>query len=146
MEIFTVGASGTNGRKLVELLRRVEASALIDTRIHPNSQLSGYAKQDNLAYLLELALQIPLIYSPSFCPTESMLKNYRSKKLTWQQYETEYLHLIQERKVERDVSSDWGQRPVLLCSEPTPENCHRRLAAEYLSEQVLDARVIHLLH
>jgi uncharacterized protein (DUF488 family) len=32
----------------------------------------------------------------------------------------------------------------LLCSEATPEHCHRRLLAEYLSEQWGGIRIVHL--
>ena len=35
--------------------------------------------------------------------------------------------------------------PCLLCSEPTPEHCHRRLLAEYLAEQLGGIVVTHLL-
>lgn len=31
-----------------------------------------------------------------------------------------------------------------LCSEPTPEKCHRRLLAEYLKEQYPEIEIIHL--
>jgi len=33
---------------------------------------------------------------------------------------------------------------VLLCSEPTAEHCHRRLALEYLQEKWGDLEIVHL--
>jgi hypothetical protein len=35
------------------------------------------------------------------------------------------------------------EKVCLLCSEPTPENCHRRLVAEQLVQSI-DADIIHL--
>ena len=46
-----------------------------------------------------------------------------------------------ERAVETSIDRRLFDVPVaLMCSEPTPECCHRRLAAEYLAER--DARGI----
>jgi uncharacterized protein (DUF488 family) len=35
-------------------------------------------------------------------------------------------------------------RTVLLCSEATPEHCHRRLVAEYLQDRWGGLKIIHL--
>ena len=32
----------------------------------------------------------------------------------------------------------------LLCSEYTPENCHRRLVAEHIQKHLADIEVVHL--
>ncbi len=145
MEIFTIGSSGTNGRRLVENLGRARATALVDTRIHPNSQLAGFAKQDNLQYLLELTLGIPLIHAEEFCPPEGLLRQYRNKDIDWAQYESEYLSILANREARSSITAQWGLRPVLLCSEPTPTRCHRRLAAEYISGGNIDISITHLL-
>ncbi|MFI8594325.1 DUF488 family protein [Microbacterium sp. NPDC078428] len=34
---------------------------------------------------------------------------------------------------------------VLLCSEASPDRCHRRLAAEYLASAWGDTGIVHLL-
>ena len=43
-----------------------------------------------------------------------------------------FLALMAERKVEDTVAREVIDGGCLLCSEATPENCHRRLVAEYL--------------
>jgi hypothetical protein len=50
-----------------------------------------------------------------------------------------------ERKIEERVSRSLFDGPaVLLCSEPTPENCHRRLVVEYLQDKWGDIQARHL--
>jgi len=146
MEIQTIGASGTTGRALIQILRNSGSTSLIDTRIHPNSQLAGYAKQDNLEFLLELTLGIPLIYAEAFCPTADLLKRYRAKEIDWLEYETQYKDLLESRNALSTVKQVWGEKPTILCSEPTPDRCHRRLAAEYIARNTVDSKVTHLLH
>ena len=51
-----------------------------------------------------------------------------------------------ERRAEERISSGFFQVPtVLLCSEPKPDQCHRRLALEYLNKAWGGTlRVVHL--
>jgi hypothetical protein len=34
--------------------------------------------------------------------------------------------------------------PCLLCAEQTPEQCHRRLVAEYWAQQIPGTKIVHL--
>jgi uncharacterized protein (DUF488 family) len=65
--------------------------------------------------------------------------------MSWDEYAAEYLRLIQARGVESTLQEAGLDKSCLLCSEPKPDRCHRRLAAEYLrgcSDGALE--VIHL--
>ena len=58
-----------------------------------------------------------------------------------------FTELMQERRIEVVLSPSFFEGPsALLCSEATPEHCHRRLVLEYLQRTWLsDAiRAIHL--
>ena len=46
--------------------------------------------------------------------------------------EREFLALMADRRVEETLSREVLDGGCLLCSENTPEHCHRRLVAEYL--------------
>ena len=78
-------------------------------------------------------------------PTVNLLKKYH-KDHNWVYYERAYLELIRERKIEKRIHAGIFQEPsVLLCTEPTAEHCHRRLAAEYIKENMLpNLEIIHL--
>ena len=67
-----------------------------------------------------------------FAPTKELLSQYRKKEITWDDYEIEYLNLLDLRKVAQKVEIKQLHKNCLLCSEHTPEYCHRRLLAEYL--------------
>jgi len=45
------------------------------------------------------------------------------------------LDLLSERNAEKHISWELLDGGCLLCSEEKPDNCHRRLVAEYLSEK-----------
>jgi uncharacterized protein (DUF488 family) len=53
--------------------------------------------------------------------------------------------LMRQRRIEKELSADdFKRRTVLLCSEDTPEHCHRRLVAEHLAARWPDVQIIHL--
>ncbi len=69
----------------------------------------------------------------------------KARRITWPEYEQRLLALLQERRVEDTVDRALFDQPVvLLCSEPTPERCHRRLVAEYLSAKWGGLSITHL--
>jgi uncharacterized protein (DUF488 family) len=52
---------------------------------------------------------------------------------------------MRARKVESALSKEsFGRRTVLLCSEATAEQCHRRLALEYLQSHWGGFTIVHL--
>jgi hypothetical protein len=74
-----------------------------------------------------------------------MLDAYKKHKGSWQEYERLFLELLARRKIEEAVPRALFTGPaVLLCSEPTPEHCHRRLVLEYLQSKWDDLRAVHL--
>ena len=133
MEICTIGTSGITAERFFRALSEAQVSLLIDTRLHPNSQLAGYAKQDSLVYFLDKILGIGYKHEPMLAPTDEKLKEYRAKNISWDTYAEGYLSKLTQSNLKDELDiSEWGSNPVLLCSETTPEFCHRRLAAEYL--------------
>lgn len=82
--------------------------------------------------------QKELRYEELYAPTKELLGDYQKKEITWDEYEEKFSALMEERRLERDFSEKYMQyhRTLLLCSEPTPEKCHRRLVAEYLKEKL----------
>ena len=74
-----------------------------------------------------------------------MFKEYR-KEGDWNLYESRYIRLLEERGVSESIDREvFGDGVVLLCSERTPEKCHRRLAAEYLKANGFPgAEILHL--
>jgi uncharacterized protein YeaO (DUF488 family) len=114
-------------------------------RLGNTSQLAGFAKQDDLAYFLQEICQAEYLHRPDLSPSKEILAGYKSKELSWEEYEASFLELLAQRKVETTLDPRLFEVPtVLLCSEPTPEHCHRRLVAEYLAKKWADTVIVHL--
>ncbi len=74
-----------------------------------------------------------------------MLDAYKKEKGPWQDYEWKFLSLMAERKIEENLDRTLFSIPtVLLCSEPKPDQCHRRLVLEYLRDKWSDLDIRHL--
>jgi uncharacterized protein (DUF488 family) len=118
---------------------------LIDVRLNNTSQLAGFTKRDDLRYFLREICRAEYHHEPALAPTKEILDAYKKKQISWEEYETRYVALLAERGAEAAVDRRLFDVPaVLLCSEPKPERCHRRLAAEYLAEKWGGVEVVHL--
>jgi hypothetical protein len=53
--------------------------------------------------------------------------------------------LLQSRSVEKEISKDLLDGACLLCSDETPEHCHRRLVAEYPQQKWPNVEITHLI-
>lgn len=142
--LTTIGFSKKHLRKFVDLLQSQAVAHLIDTRLNNTSQLSGYAKKDDLMYIMSL---VDIKYTHNFllAPEGQMLDDYRKKRIGWGEYEKQYIGLLEKRKVENDIDELFAYGvPCFLCSEDKPHHCHRRLLAEYLQQFRDDIKIIHL--
>ena len=143
MRIFTIGFTKTTARHFFERLKRSGARRLLDVRLNNVSQLSGFAKRDDLAFFAEALCGIDYEHFPQLAPTKRMLDDYRKNGRTWDDYESDFLRLMAERQIE-EMNQAEIDNGCLLCSEDTPHFCHRRLVAEYLREKWKDVEVTHL--
>jgi len=146
VEIFTIGFTRTTAEDFFERLKTNRIERLLDVRLNNKSQLAGFAKRDDLAYFLREMVGAEYEHAPLLAPTQDLLDDFKKKKeMPWEEYEDRFLELIAERKIEDQLTpADFSQRTVLLCSEDTPERCHRRLVAEYLRDHWGDVEIVHL--
>ena len=117
----------------------------MDVRLNNVSQLAGFAKRDDLRFFLEAICNIEYVHLPLLAPTQEMLDTYRKAKGSWDNYEKQFLELMAQRKIETELRKDLIDAGCLLCSEETPEHCHRRLVAEYLSKQWGAVEIQHIV-
>ena len=118
---------------------------MIDVRLNNTSQLAAFAKRDDLEFFLRELCSADYRHEPLLAPTDDILDAYKKKQIAWDEYETRYVDLLIDRAAETAVDRHLFDVPaVLLCSESSPEHCHRRLAAEYLAGKWGDVKVVHL--
>ncbi len=143
--IYTIGHTKKGLERFVRLLQEAGVDAVVDIRLHNTSQLAGFAKRDDLAFLLREGFGIEYEYHPDLAPTPEILDAYRSGG-DWVAYEDAFLPLLAERNAEaigRELLSRY-RHLCLLCAEPTPDHCHRRLVAEWWAERLPGVEVVHL--
>ena len=143
MKIFTIGFTKTTAEKFFSRLKRSGTRRIVDVRLNNKSQLSGFAKRDDLSYFAEELCGMGYRHMPELAPTQDILDAYKKKKGPWSEYEEKFLDLMAERQIER-IDREQLDGGCLLCSEDKPHHCHRRLVAEYLNQKWGDVEIVHL--
>ncbi len=143
--LFTIGFTKKDARTFFGILVSSKVKTILDVRLNNVSQLAAFTKRDDLKYFLELH-HIGYHHLPVFAPTQEILDGYKKHGMPWSEYESKYARLLEARKnaVLNAVASIDLDRACLLCSEAVPENCHRRLAAEWLKSQGVITKIVHL--
>ncbi len=142
--IYTIGFTRKSADKFFTLMGRSGVRRVIDVRLNNSSQLAGFAKRDDLRYFLKTICDIGYRHEPMLAPTKAILENYKKNGGAWDDYEPSFIELMAERRIEHHLPKDIVNNGCLLCSEPEPDWCHRRLAAEYLQKQWGDVDIRHL--
>ena len=145
--IFTIGFTQKTAEEFFRLLQEAQVQKVIDIRENRIGQLAGFAKYPDLAYFLDRICAIAYEYQPIFAPSAEIRTAYRQTG-DWVQYEKSYRELMaQRRAVEQVDAASFEGRVALLCSEPEPEKCHRRLVAEMLAKHwAAQGRQIEIQH
>lgn len=145
MEVFTIGFTQKSAAEFFGLLKSAGIKRLIDVRLNNVSQLAGFTKRDDLAFFVRELCGAEYVHEPRLAPTQDMLDAYKKSKGSWAEYERRFLQLMADRQIETALDRALFTGPaVLLCSEPTPEHCHRRLVLDYLQDKWADIRPVHL--
>ena len=144
MRVHTLGFTKKSAETFFELVRASGASRVIDVRLNNVSQLAGFTKRDDLAYFLRHVCSLDYEHMPDLAPTPDILKAYRDGAMAWDEYESRFLSLMSERRIEERPIRHLIDNAALLCSEETADHCHRRLVAEYLQRHWGAMEIIHL--
>jgi uncharacterized protein (DUF488 family) len=145
MKIFTIGFTKKSAETFFTRLRGAGVRTLIDVRLDNVSQLAGFTKKDDLRYFTKAICNIDYIHLPELAPTPEILNPYKKAKHgDWPLYERQFLDLMHLRHIEKTTLREIMDDGCLLCSEEKPDNCHRRLVAEYLRDTWGDVEIEHI--
>ncbi len=144
IHLFTIGFTRKSARQFFSTLAEAGVRRVVDVRLNNVSQLAGFTKKADLEYFLEQIGNIDYLHLPDLAPTQELLDAYKKRGGSWEAYEGGFLALLAQRRVEERIPPDMLDRGCLLCSEPAPEHCHRRLVAEYLREKWGGVAIHHL--
>ncbi len=143
VRLFTIGFTQKTAQMFFETLRNAGVRRLVDIRLRNTSQMAGFTKRDDLDYFVRSILQADYTHLPLLAPSESILDAYKANH-DWDRYQLDFLSLLRARRVSEVLAADQFRDACLLCSEPSPEQCHRRLVAEYLRASWPAVEIRHL--
>jgi hypothetical protein len=106
MTTFTIGFTEKPAERFFLLLREAGVKSLLDVRLNNTSQLSGFAKRDDLKFFLREICEISYREVKDLAPSKLIWLTTK-KTLDWNRYEDLYLNELSKRSVERLVERDW---------------------------------------
>ena len=145
MKLFTIGFTRKTAEQFFRKLKTAGVKRLVDIRLNNTSQLAGFAKRDDLAYFLKAICDIEYVHVPDLAPNKELLDLLKKKKGAWEDYEAGFLDLLARRNMNDEILRETlNECDCLLCSEHTPEHCHRRIVAERLKSYDKSVEIFHL--
>lgn len=139
-KIFTIGFSGKKPDDFLDILNAAKINCVWDIRLWRTSTYVPFYSGDSLAATLGPRYE----YHQEFAPTTGILAGYKEGRITWSDYERMYRELLATRHPIEGLAPADIYRICLLCTEKSALQCHRRLAAEYIAEQIPDTEIVHL--
>ena len=143
-KIFTIGFTKKSAESFFGKLKKAGVKKIIDVRLNNKSQLAAFTKKDDLIYFLDKLLGIKYRHEPLLAPAKEILNAYKKKEIGWPEYKKRFLKLLKERKAQNLIDIDELDGSCFLCSEAEPDNCHRRLVAEYMKKYHKGIVISHL--
>lgn len=148
--IYTIGFAGKTRDQFMEILDTVRAcptkpgrsgvQVLIDIRLWRVARFMPWASSSNLAATLGDRYRT----IPELAPTRELLTAYKDRTIDWPGYETIFNNILRDRQVEKLFTPDTLDGVCFLCTEKSPDHCHRRLVAEYLTHHFPGTKIAHL--
>lgn len=144
--VYSIGFTRTTAEHFFNRLKDNGIRRLLDVRLNNTSQLAGWARQADLPFFLRTVAGAEYVHEPLLAPTSDILDAYKKHGGDWSVYVEKFDALLAERKIEdavpRALLTDTPT--VLLCSEHTADQCHRRLVLEYLQAKWGNLEIVHL--
>lgn len=145
-KIFTIGSARKTAEEFFTLLEENGVKKIIDVRLFNRSQLLGFTKYPDIEYFLRNLSGIDYVHDLQFAPSEMILDSYKKKYINWQDYEEAFAARMKTQNIDEYIKKNYAEHEsyCLMCTEISPQYCHRRLVAEKISEVLGDVEVIHL--
>lgn len=144
INLYTIGFTKKSAEIFFEILIENGIKKILDIRYNNVSQLAAFSKGKDLEYFAKIIANIEYEHWTDAAPTKKLLSNYRAGETTWEEYQEIYIKTLESRDILNKIDINDLDGCCLLSSEHIPDNCHRRLLAEYLRNVNDDIEIIHL--
>ena len=101
MNLFTIGFTRKTAKEFFELIKSHNIEILADVRFNNNSQLAGFTKKRDLPYFLKNLCDCEYSNCPELAPSSEILKPYKKKLITWEEYSQKYISLMETYNTRR---------------------------------------------
>lgn len=148
INIYTIGFTKKDAKHFFNIIKEEGITLIIDVRLNNTSQLAGFSKYPDIVYFLEKCSGCAYISDKRFAPLESTLILYKTKKISWEEYVSQFNSTMKDRNIEKYIKEKYEnviekEKICFLCSEEMPEHCHRSLIANLFSK-LFNTNIIHL--
>jgi len=146
MNLYTIGFTKKSARAFFELLKTNGVEMLVDIRLNNSSQLAGFSKGSDLEYFLNKICSCGYRHEIIFAPTKEIMEGFKAKKISFEQFAKLYSELMNTRDALDYFTKNYAgfKNVCLLCSEDTPDHCHRQVLANLLVKAIPKSSVKHL--
>ena len=135
IRLLTIGFTQKTAEQFFGLLEAAGVRMVLDIRENRGGQLSGFAKEQDLRFFLPRLIGAEYDIEPLLAPSPEIRVAYKTTK-DWTAYEQSFMAMLAERRAGELIQPErFHVSTALLCSEPTPEKCHRRLVADYFADR-----------
>ena len=143
-KLYTIGYQHKSPDEFLQALQQAGIEKVLDIRRTP-WMAPGFARGSQLKQTLP---QVGIAYYSNgrLAPSNKLLGAWdKDKGISWQEYETRFHEQMTRTGAVNDLDrAFFDELCCLLCMEPTPEHCHRRLVAELLKERWPELEIEHL--
>ncbi len=143
MTLYSIGHSNADIRAFIDLLRRYEISALVDTRSQPYSRYNQHFNREHLKYSVEEAgIEYFYLGKELGGRPEDPALYFPNGRVDYDLVAQSSLYLA---GIERLLALALDRRVAFMCAEADYKNCHRyRLITRTLVERGIEVQ--HILH
>jgi uncharacterized protein (DUF488 family) len=143
MELFSVGHSNAEINAFLDLLRRYEISALVDTRSQPYSRYNQHFSREQLKHSLdEAGIEYVYLGKEIGGRPEDPAFYFQNGKVDYDLVAESLLYLA---GIERLLALASDRRVAFMCAEADYKSCHRYwLITRTLAQRGIEVR--HILH
>lgn len=145
MKLYTIGFTQKTAERFFGLLAEAGVERLVDIRLKPGGQLSGFANNRDLPFFLDRLNGCRYVHRPDLGPSAEIRDDLR-RDHDWPRYAERFEALMDERGVPGNLDQAEFEREAscLLCSEASPDQCHRQLVAERIARAWDGVEIVHL--
>ncbi len=136
MTTYTIGFTAKPARDFFSILDQAGVRRIVDVRLNNVGAYTAFTSPRDLPYFLhDLVNGCEYIHRPDLAPDKDLLSDWKDKQITWEEYQARFACLIVKRGSFN--ADDFRNGDCLLCSEPTPDHCHRGFIASLLPGDIV---------